>query len=550
MKKLFAILLSVTLLLSGCSFALAELTFSKDGSFPICSEPVKLTVGLPDSTRVEDWETNLTTQLLLERGNFDLDFVTYDSSDYMTKINLMVMGGGSELPDVLFLPTGKDDTVFQWAMEGAIIPLTEYYNDPTISYWFHEAEERTSVDIAAQIVAPDGEIYGIPTLNQSYTNEYLMKGFYYSPWLENLGLTEPQTTEEQYEVFKKICEGDANGDGKKNEIAITGTWGGSYDYWFPYLMNSFVYAGDTNYYTVNNGVVNVAYTTDAWREGLKYIRRLFAEGMIPMETLTQDDASYKAMCDLEGPCVYMQVYNAPYMWNSGTAVNEFMLGASPVAGPEGVRFATYRPSTASISFVVSKNCKNPEAAFRLGDLMCSTHFSIMTRWGAEGVNWDYIENLPNADEYVSNVDGWPKFLVAYDDNAYWSGGLVQNAGYRQTGPYIRQYGIANGSAKSPEMLTPVIRRNNYTATLYQTSGWNPDEVIPKLSYSADESDEISEISTALKKYVKTSTANFLGGNSDINDDAQWQAFVDECNNIGLQEILKVVNTVYTRMYVK
>lgn len=543
LRMILSLILALSMMLSVC--AMAEVTYSKDGSFPICSEPVKLTVGVKDNTLIEDWETNGMTKLIEERGGFDLEFVVYDSTDYMTKLNLMVMAGGDELPDVLFI-SANDTMVYQWALEGAIIPLTEYYEDSTISYYLHEAMERTGTDFRSQLVMPDGEIYGIPTLNQSYGNEYPHKGYFYTPWLEQLGVEVPTTTDELYELFKAVCSQDMNGNGKTDEIALTGTWGGTYDGWFAFLMNSFVYAGDSNYYTVNDGVVSAAYTTDEWKEGLKFIRKLFAEGLIPTETLTQDDAGYKAIMNTEVPNALTLVYFTPDMIGTGLTYREDYETFAPMAGPAGVQHATYRPSTASVTFVVTANCENPEAAFRMGDLMVSENLSIVTRWGAEGVNWDYIANVNTGKEYFPLVEGWPVYLVAYDDPSYWSAGTVQNAGFRQSGPYIRQYGISNGSGKSEEMLTPFVKNYAFAQDYYQTSGWNPDEVIPKLLYTEDETETISEAKAALKSFVNEKTAAFLVGSADI--DAEWEAFVEECYNIGLEEVLEVENAVYTRMY--
>lgn len=524
--------------------AIAEVTYSQDGSFPICSEPVHLTVGVSDNTLIEDWETNGMTRLIEERGGFDLEFVIYDSVDYVTKLNLMVMAGGDELPDVLFVNVA-DTMLYQWAQEGAILPLTQYYEDPTISYYLHEAMERTGTDFTKQLIMPDGEIYAIPSFNQSYGNEYANKAYIYKPWLEQMGMELPETTEELYELFKLACSQDWNGNGKADEIALTGTWNHSYRGWFSWLMNAFVYA-DSNYYFVEDGVVSAAYTTDAWKEGVKFIRSLFEAGYIPIETLTQDDAGFRAIMNATEPTALMLVYAAPDMIDPSLDYRNDYVPLAPVRGPEGVRYATYSPSIAGPAFVVTANCENPEAAFRMGDLMVSENLSIVTRWGEEGVNWDYIANVENAENYLPLVEGWPVYIVAYNDPAYWSAGTVQNAGYRQAGPYIRQYGISNGSGKSPEMLTPYVQNYAKAQAMYQEGGWQPEEVIPKLMYTVEEIEAISECKAALNSFVAEKTAAFLAGTADI--DAEWDDFLAECENIGLSAVLEVENTVYTRMY--
>jgi len=248
----------------------------------------------------------------------------------------------------------------------------------------------------------------------------------------------------------------------------------------------------------------------------------------------------------EDPSSLLFVYTAASIIGSGLDYRNYYPGMEPVVGPAGVQYASFRPSTAGVTFVITANCENPEAAFRMGDLMVTENMSIIQRWGAEGKDWDYIDNVPGKENYVSRIEGWPAYLVAYDDGTYWSSGNVQNAGWRQTGPYIRQYGIANGSARDPKTVTPYAVNNANCDDLYQKGGWNPAEVIPKLLYTEEEMETISEAKAALKSYVNERTAAFLVGSVDI--DAEWDAFVEECYNIGLEEVLEVENAVYTRMY--
>ena len=77
-------------------------------------------------------------------------------------------------------------------------------------------------------------------------------------------------------------------------------------------------------------------------------------------------------------------------------------------------------------FFITRDCENPEAAFRVGDMLVSQYFSIVTRWGEEGVDWDYVENVEGADQYVPWAEGFNVLFVVYDDATFWSSGEVQN----------------------------------------------------------------------------------------------------------------------------
>ena len=509
-----------------------------------------LTVWVPENLRIEDWNTNDMTLWLEEQGGFDLDIVALASGDdFKTKVNMALIAGSiSDLPDVIVCTNGtfSDTDVWDWAQAGAILPLTEYYNNPELAVNINEAIERCGVDYTKQITSPDGEIYAVATLNQSYGNEFPDKMWLSTTVLEAIGMEAPTTPDEFYEVLKAAVASDFNGNGKADEIGLLGTFSSlSYDGWFAYLMNPFVYAGDSNYRIVEDGTVSLAYTTEAWKEGLKYIRKLFEEGLIASESLTLEDAQYKTLMNSEQQVVFATDYYAIDMISDSERTLDYQI-AAPLKGENGTQYATFKQSVANPTFLVTANCSNPEAAFRLGDLMSSEYIGISQRWGSEGVNWDYIANVEGADAYAASVDGFDISIVAYNDSAFWGGSEVANASWRQAGPYVRHYGIACGVGIDPENTEQYTINLNGAWTLYQTGGFNPDETISKLIYTTEESDSISEIESNLLTYVNEMTASFLMGNADI--DASWDSFQAELENIGASTYVEVIQGVYDRMY--
>lgn len=563
-KKLAALLIATALSISalaGCGSSKADESSQKEtssaGSVESAAtesseaastsqenkEPDKLKIWVSEKLRVMDWETNSMTLWLEEQGNLDLEFEVIPSADYKTKVSMaLTVGDVEELPDVI-IGSFTNNNVWEYAQAETILPLTDYYNDPKLAVNIMEAFERTGVKYTDLITSPDGNIYGVASFNQSYGNEYPHKMWIYKPWLDALGEDVPTTTEEYYELLKKVSQTDLNGNGKADEIGLAGN-AKSFHGYFYYLMNAFVYAGDpTQLKVIEDGVVSTAYTTEEWKAGLKYIRQMFEEGLILSESLTMDDEQFKTLLNGEEPTVFSYCYLA--VNDAGTRKEDY-IGIDSLTGPEGVNYATYRPTTPSVSFLVTANCENPEAAFRLGDLLSSEQIGISQRWGEEGVNWDYAENLKDASEYVAGVDGFDLSIVAYDDSAFWGGSEAQNASWMQTGPYVRQYAIANGLASKPENIDKYKAEANRTSTMYQTSGHNPKEVATVLNYTSEESDEIVDIENSLLTYVNEFKAGVLSGNIDI--DKEWDAYLKEIDKIDLDAWLEVVQNVYDRMY--
>ncbi|MBE5782941.1 MAG: extracellular solute-binding protein [Clostridiales bacterium] len=535
MKKIVSIFLALLLIIGLVPMGLAE------------EKPV-ITIAVQDKVNVEDYNTNLQTLQLEEACGVDIQFMVFPATDYTTKLNLMFSAGGAELPDVIFANPNYGE-LLNWIDSGMLLPLNDYFADPNKAPNIYFNIKDIGFDFTKQIVMPDGNIYFIPTFTQSQSNETPHKAWYNQTWLDALDAESPTTPDELYDLFVKVKNTDLNGNGKNDEIGLVGNMD-SYKGWFQYIMNAFIYAGDSKYLVVEDGVVTVAYTKPEWQEGLKFIRKLFAEDLIPKEILTQDDQQYLAMLNSELCTTMMLVYTSPSRVNAALDWRNDFICYQPLINEEfGGPLASYRPSTVPNGncFFITKNCKNPDAAFKLGDTIVSRHFVITTRWGQEGQDWDYIENVPNADEYVAAVDGFDKLMLIYNDAQFWSSGEVQNRSWMNAGPAIRSYGVANGRAIKPDAFTDFNKHSNGGAVLYSENvSWLPTEVIPKLTYNSEEAAIISDLESTLDTFVDEWTANFLVGNLDLDKD--WDTYVKELEAIGIEQYVEIVQRVYDRMY--
>ena len=78
------------------------------------------------------------------------------------------------------------------------------------------------------------------------------------------------------------------------------------------------------------------------------------------------------------------------------------------------------------------------------------------------------------------------------------------------------------------------------------SGKVPKEIIPKLIYTPEESETVSETLTTLRTYVMESLANFVTGGMDL--DTQWDSYKKQLEAIGTEKVIQTVQKVYDRMY--
>ena len=521
-----------------------DANLNKPGESPICKTPVKLTIGLVQNANVSDFETNDMTKLI-EKEGFDLTFKYY-TSEMKTQINVLIAGGDfNSLPDILMLAPG-DAFVYQWGQAGAVIDLKDYYKNS--AYHLTKAKDRTGVDYMPMITSPDGKVYGIPQYNQSLGNEYDAKIWIYQPWLTKLGLKAPTTTTEFIDVMTAFATKDPNGNGKADEIPMLGNPYAITVDWMKALVNPFEFMG-SNDYVNNDGKIGTWFNTNEYREALKFINSLITKKLMPDYQFTIDATAYKNLVsNTEIPIVGC-------VFGSGTTptgrVGDYV-GIAPLKGPSGSQYTSFAPSVANVAMMISKSCKTPEAAFRLGDLLCSEDLSIMTRWGIQGKHWDYVKNIPSTvdkSKYVAWYDkvGYPGYVIIYEDP--W--GIVQNFHWYQAGPFIRQYGIAAGRLADKTVInseTMIANCQGYYMDVGKAT--SVKKAVGKLIYTTDETKATTEVINSLETYVKENTAAFAVGQKKITDDAAWNAYVKELDNIGLQNVLKVTQTIYDRMYKK
>lgn len=503
----------------------------------------KLTIAVPSNAKVLDFNTNNMTKKMEEDLGVDLEFIELPSADYASKLNVMIMGG-EELPDIIFSPSSYTN----WIEEGVLYDLTPFYENKTFSKNIQAGAERSGKDLVGYITRPEGGIYCVPRFIEETYTSVQQKLWVYQPWLDQLGAKVPTTMDEYYEVCKQVVATDLNGNGKKDEIGITGSGLGM---WFDCMMSSFVYAHDSSWRLIEDGKISFAYTTDEWKEGLKYMKKFFDDGIIPKETLSQAQDQYKAIYNAATPTLFSFAD-----WNyTGTDLNrraEYTV-VPALTGPNGARYSCNQPVVPTAGAVITVDCENPLAAFLVCDYMCSEEMSLTQRYGERGVDWDYMEDVvvAPADQFVPTFKGYDIKFYPYDMIAFWNSTEAQSKCYRQVGPMVLDMTITAGAGvwiQSPDDNTRKLAELELVTADAALSCYTdqPKEVIDFAPLTMDETGSVADIKSAINSYVEEMTCAFLSGEKDI--DASWEEFIQELDNIGMAEYLETLQTAYDRVH--
>ena len=556
MKKMFCIFITLLLVLLAVSTVFAggggqaqssapaaagryqrDPNLNAPGTFPINKTRVPLKIGVPQVPTVEDWETNWMTVQLETRGNYDLTFELYPVAEFDQKVQLMMMAGGDELPDVLWTNGNFNlGRLVTYGEAGLVLPLYIYYQNS--AYYINEGLKEAEIDIMKYITSYDGNVYGFPGILEYVSGEYSSNYLYFfAPWLKKLGLSVPGTITELENVLKAFKERDPNGNGIQDEIPMVSDSSYSLSNMLIALMNPFIYT-QTDYWILDNGKIDVAFNKPQWREGLRYVKSLLDQGLISPLSYTQNATQMTAMTIAEPWTV------GAFARISGThlpAGSEIRLGFAdgfglPLAGP-GRTNAFRNPILPTVKMIITKNCKTPESAFMLGDFMCTEEMSIANRYGEKGVDW-----LVPGPEYRGFTEsmGYPPTMVTANVPGGAVYGTVHNKYYYSTGPHIISGKWGNGGS----YLASEGDRDTGSNMLPYVKAADPNPIVG-LIYNEQEQQVMNQYHSTIINYVHESYVRFVM--SDLSIDSDWDRYVAEFNRMGLADVIRVTQSCYDRM---
>lgn len=548
--------------LTGCSKAgseskgdnsatVGETTSTQESTGEKTEEPVKLTIGLSQNSNVENYDTNYLTQLLEKELNVSLEFVFLPSAADDAKSKFAIMtSSNATLPDIVLNPGFSDLEIADYGSKGVFIPLNSYIEDPEMTQWFNQVDQTDRETMIRMTTSPDGNIYALANFSPEDWNLTPFRYWINKVWLDKLGLETPKTTDDFYNVLKAFATEDPNGNGVADEIAITGCkngWGCNPVY---YLMNSFTfYNGNQSsggLALADDGkTVAAPFTTDGWKAGIEYMTKLCSEGLLSPAVFTQDQTQFQAVLSNEVQITGSCAAGGYGLWPGAQESVNFqeMEMLPPVEGPEGVAYAVYADYTPASAFLITKDCKNPEVAIKLGDLFYRQDVSYTVRYGEEDVDWTTDPEIcKNFKGLFEESEGIPCSFTQL--NVIWS--TVQNKMWYGQGPRytsLMQYrGIDGQYPEDPNKINYMVLSRQKSAEYYYNA--HPETVLPTLLYQKEESEELAQIQESITTYVDQCLAEFITGNRPISD---WDNYIKELDTMGLQTWLDTAQIAYDRM---
>lgn len=230
-------------------------------------EPVELRVevfdrGTPGQTPVDNnYWTKWIKEQVKEKYNINVTFVPCPRSQEVDMLNIWMSTG--DAPDICL--TYDVATVYKYYKEGGLADLTDALEKHGQELKKFLGEELLSYG------QYDGRQYAIPAKRviQARTGTFIRKD-----WLEKLNLPVPETTEEFYNVLKAFKEKNPGNVSKVIPFGMTADvdWV-AYGFFETFLEE----VPDKEYY------VKYRLFLPGWKEGARYLNKLYHEGLISPE---------------------------------------------------------------------------------------------------------------------------------------------------------------------------------------------------------------------------------------------------------------------------
>lgn len=546
MKKWLCAVMAAMMLLATC--ASAEVLYNGQ-EYPISSEPIELSfyVATTNTGCAEPTDDQFAIHSMEELTGVHInwEFVTGSSDQIAQRTNLKF--AGSTLPDV-FVANLSKSMQMQYGDAGLIIPLNDLIDQYAVNI---KQVFEDMPDVREAFTAPDGNIYGLGSVNQFYHGVYPCKMWVNKTWLDKLGLAIPETTEEFKQMLIAFRDQDPNGNGIADEIPLAAHG----DHLFTYLMNAFIYtapgsdawANNPGLCYVEDGKIVFIGDKEAFREGLAYINDLFNEGLIATDTLSMDSTQLKALGMAETPILgaASELFAGEFTTgrNKGDRYWDY-ISIPPLAGPEGVRQAPERLFTFSGSqFSISKDCKNPEAAIRWIDYLFSLEGTASMTYGKYYEEYD--KNLTGwtwGKEGEVGADGnpavWMRFMsvLPADDPNY---PKTEGWGQSVLPMYIPLWAHTGQTIMQKEYNNDMWL---YSQTAENYAPYGVNKTIPDMFVPDEIITEFAELKTIIEAETQNWMATFAMGVTDLDSD--WDTYVETLNQYGLERYLELYQQIY------
>lgn len=379
-------------------------------------------------------------------------------SDYDQSLLTSISAG--EKYDLIYMTKPMMDVLVE---QGTLTELTdqikssEVLSDPTVI----PAEEWEL------ITYDDGKIYSVFNKFEGGTMPTVRQD-----WMEKLGLEEPTTLDEYYEVLKAFTEQDPNGTGKDDTYGLTTA--GLYD------IQGFMSAvGVKARYVIDeNGNRSIPYATEDAIPVYEWFAKLYEEGILDPNFATNDGGNMQELFlgDRVGMVTYWDAWVGLFnniRLNEDPDTEFRAKGLNGVPGPDGnIMLRRGDPSV----WAIPVNAENPEVALEFLEFWHTIEGNTLSTLGVKDLHYTVDESgnyeLTELGE-VANMDHG----VVFPNNTNWENPFGKLPGVEEAQEIIMAHAQPEISTENWPDAQKIVERYAFAAI---TGDLSADEAVEKM----------------------------------------------------------------------
>ena len=310
----------------------------------------------------------------------------------------------------------------------------------------------------------------------------------------------------------------------------------------------YIYFNDSHLWQDYNGdgKIESVYTQDAYREALKFVNKLYKEKLLTTMLYTASSDEMKTITTPASGTAICGIF-------CGHLTSHTTFGSDVLYQYECVQTwgaATDRDIAYGLDCFITETAQKRDVVdecFNLLMTMWTKDGALRIRYGEYGVNWT------DADEGAKSEYGIDAQYKMLDDPFM----QQNNAMWGDIASTLNDYAEGE-SAQIAEELDPwQAHKSSMLATAYSyylkaVEENNPkflkDPFLQSFVMNSEEEDSISMAKTNVNNYITSTIRDFVCGtnNKNINNDAHWQAFLDELDELGYKEVQAMYQKCYER----
>lgn len=490
----------------------AEVNFS----YPIeTEETLTYWVRLPStlSTSVKNYSETPFAQELEKQTGVKIEYQHPAQGQESEALNLLIASG--DMPDIIETNwIGQPGGAASAIANSTIIPLNEYLVD-TGSALKKYLDENPEID--KMVKTDDGKYFAFPFIRGDESLLASQGLMIRKDWLDELGLDVPTTIDEWEYMLRQFKE-------KKGSEAPLSLQNGQ-------LMAFMGAFGITTDYLVEDGIVKYSPMQPGYLDFLKTIKSWYDEGLIDRDIAVMDKKMYDAniLSGRSGATQGAGGSGMGYWLNAMKDQNpSFDLVAAPyptlVKGERAKLGYKELPFAPQGSAAITTSCKNPVLAVEFLDYAYTEQGHMLNNFGIEGVSYNMVDGYPvYTDLILNNPD---KLSVSQAMPLYMRSSI--EAPIVQDKRYIEQY--------------YALQQQKDAIKIWGDTDYN-DYVLPRVSYTEEESAELASLTTEVSTFVAENQLKFILGEEDL---ANFDQFQEQIKTLGVERMLEIVQAAVDR----